>query len=659
MLSSRTRIRRGFAFSLAASLTVLCACSDRGGSSTTAASADQWLTFGGGLERNGFNAAETRITAANVASLIPRWRFLTGAVVTAAPVIADVASAAGPGSTVKTVFIPSWDGFFYALRADSGDLLWSYKFKTQPGAEFVQGSSGVVADIDGRRMVFVANGETMYAFEAASGQPVWQFDAGTGCTTCDRYDERNEILSPPAVFDGVIYFGMDVNEIPSGKGGLYALDVRSGTLKWYFDLATGSTCRPNAGDQIRRFDGFHSTARLGLSDDFLATRAGCSFDRTPDGCSAIYGAVAVDTSRNRLFVASTNCEPDESTAGAASPYNEAIFSLTTDGTPLWSWRPRVTDPRDLDFGVGPNLFRTEIDGQMRDVVGVGGKDGTYYLFDRQGVNALTGKIEPYWLTNVVYGGAQGGIMATPVVADGRVLFSTGLGEGSNDETNFQRPAAHALVAATGSILWQNAQAPASFSPPFAVPGVVFMGSFGGTLYAYDWDTGNQLAQFNTGSVGLYSQAVVVDGQLYVGSGTGARVDAPEDIAFSVSEFQSPVSAYCIAGDDGCPQSGACIDSSPCTVDSLGSDGSCSHTPAADGTPCRVGAYTGTCTGGGCDTPDLDCDDGNACTIDTRTLNGCRYASVPDGTPCLIRGEIADTCHAGACGTEPREGSHPF
>ena len=52
---------------------------------------------------------------------------------------------------------------------------------------------------------------------------------------------------------------------------------------------------------------------------------------------------------------------------------------------------------------------------VRDVVGIGGKDGTYYLLDRDGMNPLTGRIEPYWQTNVVPGGSQGGIIASAAV----------------------------------------------------------------------------------------------------------------------------------------------------------------------------------------------------------------------------------------------------
>src|SRR5262249_41550501 len=65
-------------------------------------------------------------------------------------------------------------------------------------------------------------------------------------------------------------------------------------------------------------------------------------------------------------------------------------SLHLDGTPSWHWRPRRSDTHDLDFGAVPNLFTITVNGKRRAVVGAGGKDGTYYVIDRDGVNRATG-----------------------------------------------------------------------------------------------------------------------------------------------------------------------------------------------------------------------------------------------------------------------------
>ena len=124
-----------------------------------------------------------------------------------------------------------------------------------------------------------------------------------------------------------------------------------------------------------------------------------------------------------------------------------MFALdTATGLPAWVWRPREVDPEDLSFGAVPNLFEIEFAGETREVIGVGNKDGNYYVLDRDGVNELTGVVEPYWAKRVVQGGAIGGLIASAAVGEGKILFSTAVGL---DLDNPQLPAAWGLEASTG------------------------------------------------------------------------------------------------------------------------------------------------------------------------------------------------------------------
>src|SRR5581483_4594703 len=533
-------------------------------------------------------------------------------------------------------------------RADDGSMVWSFRFKTHPGASFPQASSPAVADVDGRRVLFVGSGMTVYAIDAASGAEVWEFDAGTGCTTCDFLTERNEILSSPAVHDGQVYFGMDINDFGTGKGGFYSVDARNGFLRWYFDLESGATCRPRRDDRVRRYDGYHSAAELGLPEDFFATRPGCDHDRTPTACGNVWSSAAIDVERRLLYTASSNCDTDDDPATVEPPppmppYDEAIFALTLDGEPAWRWRPREIDNDDLAIGGVPNLFTAEIVGEARDVVGIGCKDGSYYVLDRDGANELTGRVEPYWQTKVVPGGDIGGIIASAAVGEGKVLFSTAIGL---DIESPQKPAAWGLDASRGTVLWSNAEPPPSFGPTSAVPGVVFMGSISGSLFAYDSDTGAILARLPTGGP-LSSPAVVAAGRLFIGTGTGARGGSPAEVAFQSSLIPSPITAFCVAGSVGCPESGSCDDGNACTRDARSSDGACSNETLADGTPCSLGAFDGECRGSVCILADLLCDDQNQCTTDVSGLDGCRYEAVPDGTRCVVRDDPGE-CREGSC-----------
>jgi polyvinyl alcohol dehydrogenase (cytochrome) len=626
----------------------LAACSDvnSGGGPVPPSDPGEWRNLGGSLDRLYFNPAETTITKENASRLVTKWRFLTGAIVTAQPIVANV-DLPGEGRT-KLVFVPSWDGRLYALRFADGSLAWSFAFKPQPGASYPQAGSATVEDVGGRRLVFVGAGMTVYCLDAATGAKVWEFDAGTGCTTCQSTEERNQVESSPAVFGGLVYFGMDVNDT-GGKGGFYAVDARTGAMRFFFDLASGQSCRPFPDDDVRRFDGYHSAEALGLPPDFFATRPGCDFERRPNGCGNVWSSASIDARRGLLYTASSNCDTDldpntDVPPPPMPPFDEAVFALRLGtGEPAWVWRPREVDPEDLSFGAVPNLFSTSIGGVEREVVGIGNKDGHYYLLDRDGTNEITGRVEPYWAKRVVPGGAIGGILASAAVGDGRIYVSTAIG---TDITDPQKPAASALDPSTGEFVWANMEAEPSYSSASGIPGVVFMGSLSGSVYAYDGDTGTQLASLPAGST-LGSAATVVDGTVLFGAGTGERGGNPLRIEYTVSLLPSTVNAYCVAGTEGCPANESCDDGDACTVDEPSASG-CSRRPAADGTACTVGALSGSCLSGRCDLEGLACEQVSDCTTGVPDVDRCRYEAKPDGIPCRRLGGGTGRCSAGAC-----------
>jgi len=84
--------------------------------------------------------------------------------------------------------------------------------KPQPGAAYPYAASATIAWVDGQQRVFVPGGETAYCLDAVTGEKIWEFDAGTGCTNCMARQERNEIESTPAVVDGLVLLAMDTND---------------------------------------------------------------------------------------------------------------------------------------------------------------------------------------------------------------------------------------------------------------------------------------------------------------------------------------------------------------------------------------------------------------------------------------------------------------
>jgi outer membrane protein assembly factor BamB len=528
----------------------------------------EWRTFAGGPQRQFFNYAETNVTAANVDDLTVKWSVPTGKIITASPTVARV-DVPGEGK-IAVAYVQSWDANLYAIRVRDGSLLWTFATVDRVGVSFPSTASVHIENVGGQERVYVGNGQTMYCIDAITGQEIWHFDAGTGCDPppglCGYSSERNQIESSAIVADGKVFFGMDVNDQAGGKGGFYALDADDGRLVWFFDLESGDTCRPFLADDIRRYDPYHTELELGLPAGFLSTRPGCDHPRNPNGCGNVWSSPAYDEDRGFLYTASSNCDTDndpmtDEPPPPMPPYDEALFALDLDGNPQWVWRPREVDNDDLAFGAAPNLFTAVIDDVEREVVGVGNKDGTYYLLDRDGENEVSGvawddvdpSALPYWSTNVVPGGPIGGMPATAAVDEvyGRIYVGTAPGF---DPLNPQRPTVHALDASTGAILWENdaeVNADATYAPTSAFPGVAFAGGvIGGTLRSYDVTNGDKLASNNIG-LALASGPAVIDGIVIRGGGIGARTGDPMDLSEISAGIPHAVTGLCVPGTPAC------------------------------------------------------------------------------------------------------------
>ncbi len=101
------------------------------------------------------------------------------------------------------LYVVSPDGYFYALNASTGTVLWQY-FGTAYG-----NTSPAIAD----GVVYYGGDKTIYALNAKTGALVWSYPTGSSTR------------SAPAVASGVVYAGSD-------DGYLYALDAKKGTLRW-------------------------------------------------------------------------------------------------------------------------------------------------------------------------------------------------------------------------------------------------------------------------------------------------------------------------------------------------------------------------------------------------------------------------------------------
>jgi len=131
------------------------------------------------------------------------WKRATNGPVPSTPAVAD-----------NTVYIGSYDGKFYALDVRTGALKW--KFATE--------------------------GERRFEAKGIHG---WQ---PKNQTIADPFDI---FLSSPVVANGAVYFG-------SGDGNLYALDSRTGDLRWKFKTGDVVHASPALADGVLFFGSWDS-----------------------------------------------------------------------------------------------------------------------------------------------------------------------------------------------------------------------------------------------------------------------------------------------------------------------------------------------------------------------------------------------------------------
>jgi len=454
-----------------------------------------WPFAGGTVTDDHDATAETAVGNGNVADLQQKWTFTTGGSVSATPTVVD-----------GDVYFPDWAGNLYKVQATTGAQVWSHPigFYTGISNDVSRVSpaywNGEIVTGDGSQTNTDTDGAFLFAVNAQTGGEIWK-------TQIDS-DPAAIVTSSPVIDNGVIYVGVSSKAeiLPSAstfRGSMVALDAKTGRILWKtYVVPTGYT-----GGAI-----WGSNAVVDEST----------------------GLVYVGTGNNYTVPAGVCTSPDQTGCSTDAPnnYQDAIvaFNMTT-GAIVWGTKTLTADTwtiakmfgPDFDFGTGPNLFTTTINGVTTQLIGIGQKSGVYWA-----LNPVTGAI--VWDTAVGPGGNLGGL-EWGTAADGQriyvantntnhlsVTLTSATGQTSTTTGGFWA----ALDPATGKILWETA-APGPSSPLAfltTADGVLYSGTTdttGDDMFALDTATGAIEWSFAAGGTVLGGPAIV-DGSVYWGSG---------------------------------------------------------------------------------------------------------------------------------------------
>jgi quinoprotein glucose dehydrogenase len=335
---------------LAASV-ALASCVAIAQDNKTAASNRDWSIYGGDAAADHYSPL-TQIDRRNVGQLKEAWRFETGEgeLQTSPLMIGGIVYAVDPQQGV------------IALDAATGQVRWRHR----PDEVGSQPARGLTYWTDGRsRRLFSSNGSYLIALDAETGAPVRAF--GTG----GRIDLREGLgrdpkmapaylTTPGVIFGDTIITGFRTSEVhPAAPGAVRAFDVRTGKLRWQFDILP----QPGeAGYETWPAGAWKST-----------------------GGANVWTGMAIDRARGIVFVPTGSAVDDFYGADrlGANLYADSLLAIDArTGKLLWHFQGVHHDIWDRDFPAAPVLLTVRRGGRTIDAVAQTTKQGVVYLFDR-------------------------------------------------------------------------------------------------------------------------------------------------------------------------------------------------------------------------------------------------------------------------------------
>ena len=354
----------------------------------------------------------------------------------------------------------------------------------------------------------------------------------------------------PLVYDSVFYIGVAIGEFAI-RGWIAAFRTDNGERVWRFNIV------PNPGEP--------------------GSETWKQNSELPLGGGAVWTPLALDAANNLLYVSAANPAPDfpEAMRGGINLYTNSLIALNArTGTLAWYDQMVPNDDHDWDLTQVSPLYRTRVNGQMRNLVATAGKDGVLRVVDRDSkkrlfetpVTTLLNGDAPVTTAGThacpgIFGGVQwngpsyhpgANVLVVPSVEwcttfylAENVRFVPGqnyLG-GRVEMDSTWKGWLTAVDASTGAVRWKyQSSAPMVGAVTTTAGGLAFAGELTGDFVAFNVTTGAELYRFNTGgAIGAGLVTYEVAGTQYIAIGSGrpssywarATPGAPTIVVFSL------------------------------------------------------------------------------------------------------------------------------
>jgi quinoprotein glucose dehydrogenase len=325
-----------------------------------------WYTFNGDLKAQKYSI-ETQITPQNVQDLTIAWEAHTGDVSDGSDGKPVSDWSATPLFVNNAVYVGTPFYRIFALEPDTGKVKWFYDTKavlkavTQPdlktrGVAYWH-STTPEAGQTCQKIVYMGTMDAkLHAVDADNGKPCAGFAQG-GILDLNQWNTTNDkwplsILQPPTVYKDTLFIGWsgkDWYDEAAPPGRIFAVDARSGKLKWTFDAV------PPAADATT-------------------------------GTANVWASMSVDPDTSTLYVPVSSPSPDFYGGDRKEnlPLTTSVTALDADtGKVIWSRQLVHHDVWDYDTNSAPVLVNIDKDGKTIPALVQSSKQGFLYVLNRR------------------------------------------------------------------------------------------------------------------------------------------------------------------------------------------------------------------------------------------------------------------------------------
>ncbi len=335
-----------------------------------------WTHFGGDEGQTRF-VPLTQITRDNVGHLEQAWVYHTGALADHPDTLDRIAFQMTPILAAGSLIGCTPHNKVFALDPATGAERWTYtpSFNAdyRPANKWLCRSvvswkdSKLSNDAPCQTRIFMGtNDMRLIALDARDGRLCTDFaDGGIRSIDIGRaqiWPGEAQITSAPAIVGGVVIVGTalgDNTAVAAPFGTVRAFDARTGAPLWQFD--------PIAATR----------------NELIA--AGMDPSDSP-GHANVWSSISVDSKRGLVYLPTTSPSPDF--WGGLRPgdnrYANSVVALDgLTGQVRWHFQVVHHDVWDFDLPTGPSFVSLTIEGQQRDGLVQGTKQGLLFVLDRE------------------------------------------------------------------------------------------------------------------------------------------------------------------------------------------------------------------------------------------------------------------------------------